>query len=50
MTFKEIMMKNEQKKEYVKPEMTVIEYGRQSDLLCASCYGDQQDYSIVEDD
>ena len=50
MTFKENVMNNEQKKEYVKPEMTVIEYGHQSDLLCASCYGDQQEYRIVEDD
>ena len=46
-------MKNEQRKEYVKPEMMVIEYDHQSDLLCASGCGDpdvQPEYSIVEDD
>ena len=29
-------MKNEQKKEYVKPEMIVVEYEHENDLLCAS--------------
>lgn len=42
-------MKNEQKKEYVKPEMTVVEYEHENDLLCASNCGDGIVKTIFDD-